>query len=70
MTSETVLRQYPDGHRLSRDSRQWIVQHPHTCPNARRGPKGNFAYAKYTYLTQEANARMEVSACHLEWPAA
>lgn len=64
---ETLLMDYPDGHRLSRDEWQWIVQHHFRCPNAKRGGLIG-EYAKYTYLTQEGHAKMEISACHLQWP--
>ena len=67
---ETLLQTYPDGHRIRRDSRQWIIQHPAQCPHAHRGPKGNYGYAKYTYLTSDVGFQQEVAGCHLTFPAA
>ena len=69
MSYEVVLTQYPDGHRLSRDSRQWIVQHPPRCLNAKRGNLLS-DYAKYTYFTQEWTAQEKIRACHLLWSVA
>lgn len=57
---DQVIRTWEDGHRLLRDSRQWIVQHPRACQNAQRG---GGSYTRETYFTQETNMERELRDC-------
>ena len=63
MKGDRLLQQFPDGHAILKDSRQWIVRHPQHCPNARRGS----SYARETYLTQPETFQEELRACHLKY---
>ena len=56
---DELLRSWPDGHQLKKDRYQWIVKHPATCRNARRGT----SRVKQTYLTTEAALRWELGHC-------
>ena len=64
MKADELLETWEDGHALLRDRRQWIVKHPPTCRNAKRGNLLS-QYAKWTYFTQEANLRNELGQCGL-----
>ena len=61
---EEIIQKYVDGHELRKDQWQWIVRHPQTCQNARRGNLTQ-EYAKQTYFTQEESLHQELRECHL-----
>ena len=67
MKSEILLHDWKNGHKLRKDKWQWIVMHPSTCGNARRGNLRQ-DYAKATYFTQETNMLMELKACGVSLP--
>ena len=56
------LQAFPDGHKLLQDKLQWIVRHPQSCRNARRGNLKQ-DYAKHTYFQFEENALAELRVC-------
>lgn len=62
--SEQLVQSFDDGHHVRRDTHQWIIQHPHSCVNAKRGTQG--AYTRCTYLTSESGFQAELSGCHLK----
>ena|SRR3989338_510644 len=67
MKQETVIQVWNDKHELRRDRRQWIVRHPCTCPNGRRGNLQQ-DYAKATYFSQKENMLYELRLCGLSSP--
>ena len=62
--SKTLVQTYPDGHQLLKDRWQWILSHPTTCANAKRGV-ASWDYAKETYLTTFPALQQELDGCHL-----
>ena len=73
---EEILQEWPDGHKLSKDSHQWIVKHPAKCKNSRTGNLTQ-DYMKFTYFGDHPapkempqSLRAELDKCQLKISAA
>ena len=62
--TDRLLKTWEDGHTLLQDRWQWILHHPATCRNARRGNL-SWQYAKATYFSDERFLKQEQDACGL-----
>lgn len=70
MRGDTLMQEWPDGHKLFLGGGQWTVRHNHKCKNAKRGIGNNFAYAKETYFRQKGNMEAELRTCQVAITAA
>jgi len=66
MPKDRVVQQWNDGHVLMRDTRQWIVSHPATCANSRRGPRQR---APKTFFRHRESLQEEAVRCGIRLQA-
>ena len=60
---DTIMKVFDDGHEIRRDKRQWIIKHPSTCHQAKRGS----SYARFTYFVSPTGFEAELAGCQLKF---